>query len=270
MAGIFRRAGSELPESVTSAFFDKQNVEVADEFEGLLKEASSSTNRTVYENRLKEFQKLQAKAFEYEKPQPAKYASGQDGIRRVGFGPKFQDENSGVFGQEDVRSTVYDNNRLAQAKELSIWEPEFDTLEQAFQHSQDQSDAIFNRKIAQEKKDNAHLAWEYQQLKSIRTSNVLPYRGLGITRVANDQPQVHGKVGSVNQYLAEANDQLKELSKTANRERKSGISRQGYDPEERRAQWENKEAIEARTMSALQNNSDFLRKFAESFLLDDE
>jgi hypothetical protein len=270
MPGIFRRASEELPDSVSSAFFDKPQIQIEDEFEGIIKEASSVKNRTVYENRLKEFKKAQDKTVEFEKPEPAKYAQYEGGIRRVGFGPKFQDENSPMFGQESLRSTVYDNTRTAEVKELSIWEPEFDQLEAAFKQSQDADSARFNRKIAQEKKDTAHLAWEYQQLKSLRKSNVLPYRGLGITRTGNEQPLNHGKINSVNEYLAQTNDQIRELTRTANRERKSGITRQGVDPEERRSQWENKEAIEARTISALQNNSEFLRKFADGFSLEDE
>ena len=264
MASIFRRASEELPDSVSSAFFDKPQFQIEDEFDGLLKEASS--NRSVYENRLKEFKKVQQKAVEFEKPQPAKYAEYAGGIRRVGHGPTFGEEKS---GQDSIRSTVY-GTKTAQAKELSIWEPEFDELKAAFDQSQTMDDNKFNRKIAQEKKDTAHLAWEYQQLKSLRTSNVLPYRGLGITRMGNEQPINHGKVGSANEYLAEFNDQMREMTRTSNRERKAGISRQGFDPEERRGQWENKEAIEARTMTALQNNSAFLQQFADAFLLEDE
>jgi hypothetical protein len=47
------------------------------------------------------------------------------------------------------------------------------------------------------------------------------------------------------------------------------IERQGFNPEEARSQWENKESIAARTMESLEKTS-LLAKFAQGISIDDK
>jgi hypothetical protein len=262
--GIFRKASEleKLPTSISDALFDNNEIRIADEFESLIKEASSVNNKSVYENRLKSFREAQGKVVEWEKPEPARYEDLPGGIRRAGYGQRFSGEHSEMFGSEQIRSISFDNNKYAESllnNGFSIWEPEFDELQDAFDESQRQSNAIFDRRTAAEKKAIAHRNWEQEQSSQIRKSNVLPYRGLGVSRLANEMPIHHGNFNSVGDFYAEAQDSIRNMSKTANSERKSGIQRKGVDPNERREQWENKEAIAARTMKSLESSSLLVR-----------
>ena len=268
---IFRKASENenLPESVKNAFFDSNEMSFQDDFAGILKEASSTNNRSVYENRLKEFQKIQKESVPFEKPQPARYSdrysSMEGGIRRAGYSEPFAEE---VTNHDHLRSISYENQRNAENalnNNFSIWEPEFDDLQEAFRQSQSQDDVRFDRLSATEKQKISHNAWAYDQLQQIRKSQVLPYRGL--TRIGNEQPINHDKLSSRNEFLADANDQIREMTRLSNRERKEGITRKGYDPQERLDQWQNKEAVEARTIGALHNGSSFLSEFADTISL---
>lgn len=274
---IFRKASelNNVPQSVNNAFFeDHSSMEVPDEFAGLLKEASS--DRSIYENRVKEFNKVQAKAHEFEKPQPTKYAHDRyanlaGGIRRVGEGQRFDSEQSELFVSDKIRSTEFDNNKYAENmlnNGFSIWEPQFDDLQDAFTESQKQTDAIFDRRTAAEKRTESNRKWEAEKLSQVRKTNILPYRA-PLARLANDQGINHSKFGSADEFYAEAQDTIQQAIRQSNADRKTKISRQGADPKERREQWENKEAISARTMSSLQNSS-FLAQFADKISLDEE
>jgi len=264
---IFRKAYEldSLPVSVSDALFENNHITIEDEFEHLIREASSAQNKAVYDSRLKNFKEGQASVKDFEKPQPARYAEVEGGIRRAGYGQRFNNEHSELFGQEKIRSLSFDNNKYAENllnNGFSIWEPEFDELENAFNESQEQQNAIFDRRTAAEKKAVAHTNWEAEQSSKIRKTNILPYRGLGISRLANETPIHHGDFNSVNDFYAEAHDSIREMSRAANSERKTSITRKGIDPNERRDQWENKEAIAARTMKSLESSS-LLVKFAE-------
>ena len=264
---IFRKAEelSSVPKSINDALFDDHQIVIADEFDSLIKEASD--NRSVYENRLKSFKQAQQN-HDFEKPLPAKYAESTGGIRRSGYGELFPGEKS-IYGSEHVRDINLDNDRYAQ-NGLSIWEPEFDELESAFKQSQQKTDDVFNSRIAAEKKAVAHANWEKEQSSQIRKSNVLPYRGLGVSRIASEKPLDHGRFDSADDFYAEVNDNIRDMIRESNSDRKTKISRKGVDPKERRDLWENKEAISARTMSSLQNSSflaDFAEKFSEDTLL---
>jgi hypothetical protein len=263
---IFKKSSDQLPDVIKEAFFDNiVSMDQPDEFSSLLKEANTNENRSVYENRLKAFKKAQAETHEFSKPEPTKYSDLPGGIRRVGYGERFSDENP-----EKIRSISYDNNKLAEnllTNGFSIWEPEFDELSNAFIESQKQSDAVFDRRTFAEKKAAAAQKWESDNLNSIRENKVLPYRGLGIARVGNEQPINHGKFNSSNDFIAETNDNIHELIRESNRDRKSKISRQGAAPEET---YMDKEAVHARTIEALHNNSDFLVRFAEEISLNDK
>jgi hypothetical protein len=269
---IFRKASelNDVPASVTNAFFEKKSsFDMPDEFEGLFKEASSSSNKSVYENRLKEFQKLQKESHEFTKPEPTRYAESAkyetvNGIRRASYGQRFSDEESNLFVSDKIRSINYDNNRYASndayQNGFSIWEPEFDTLQQGFEDGQRMDNKRYDRVSVAEKQAAKQKSWEQDKVSSIRQAKVLPYRGLGITRIANEQPLNHGDFGSVNEFAATAHDTLVEMTRQANRERKASISRQGFDPDE--AKNTEKEAVQARTMKAL-NNASWLSRFAE-------
>ena len=267
---IFRKAEelSNVPKSISDVLFDDHKIVIADEFDGLIKEASN--NRSVYENRLKSFKVAHQASHEFEAPLPAKYADSTGGIRRSGYGEIFPGEKT-MFGSEHVRNINLDNDRYAESG-LSIWEPEFDDIQEAFEASQKVSDSIYDRRSAAEKKAAAHTAWEKNQTSQIKKSNVLPYRGLGISRIASEKPLNHGNFASADDFYAEANDNIRDIIRESNNDRKTKISRKGVDPKDRRDQWENKEAISARTMSSLQNSSflaGFAEKFSEDSLLND-
>ena len=274
---IFRKASelNNVPQSVSNAFFeDHSSVEIPDEFAGLLKEASS--DRSIYESRVKEFNKVQAKTHEFEKSEPTKYTHDRyanlgGGIRRVGEGQRFGGEESELFVSDKIRSTEYDNNRCAESvlsNGFSIWEPQFDDLQEAFTQSQNQADAIFDRKSAVEKRAESNKNWESEKLSQLRKTNILPYRA-PVSRLANEQGINHNKFGSADEFYADAHDTIQQAIRQSNADRKTKISRQGVDPKERREQWENKEAISARTMASMQNSS-FLSQFADQILLDAE
>lgn len=269
---IFKRANEseaprQLPKVVTSAFFEEDKFKLGDEFEALLKEASD--NNSVYESRVKSFKVAQTKekaSYEFNKPEPAMYDSSQGGIRRAGYGQIFEDETLNVSSNDKIRSTQYDGNRYAE-NGFSIWEPEFDALQSGFENSQRVSDQIYDRRTTAEVKAAKHQAWENEQMGKIREAKVLPYRGLGVSRLANEKPINHDRFGSADEYYAEMQDNIREMVRESNNERKKKIQRNGADPKERREAWENKEAIAARTMESLQNSS-FLANFADSFEID--
>lgn len=268
---IFRKASEneKLPGFIDTAFFDNsKKVEIEDEFGQLLKEASS--NKSIYEDRLNSFKKNPPKEQEVNIPQPVRYSDVNDGIRRSSYGQKFHDETSEYFrSSENIRSTQYDNSNYAQ-NGFSIWEPEFDELQNAFLESQKQSDEIYDRRTAMEKKAAEHKNWESKNINSIRKANVLPYRGLGIKRLANDVQVDHNKLNNVNEFYAEAHDSIREMTKAANRDRKAKLSRNGSDiNDSARTEAEIKEAISARTMEALQSNSQFLIDFAEKITINE-
>ena len=268
---IFKRASESepvtpLPKVVTSAFFDDNKFKLDDEFEALLKEASD--NSSVYENRVKSFKVAQNKgksAHEFVKPEPAMYDPNLGGIRRAGYGQIFEDESQNSSYNDKILSTRYDSERYAE-NGFSIWEPEFDTLQQGFENSQRASDQIYDRRTTAEIKAAKNQAWEREHLESIRKAKVLPYRGLGVSRLANEKPLNHNEFGSSDEYYAAMQDNVREMVRQSNNERKTKIQRQGADPKERREAWENKEAIAARTMESMQNSS-FLAEFADSFEL---
>ncbi len=270
---IFRKASQleSLPKTVSNAYFDSHEIEIKDEFADLIKEASDVNNKAVYASRVKNYKDSASTGHEFSKPEPAIYSDLPGGIRRAGYGQRFQGEKSPMFGEEAIRSIEFDNNKYAESllnNGFSIWEPEFDELTTAFEHSQKQHDAIFDRRTAAEKKAAMHTAWEGEKLNQIRQSKVLPYRGLGVSRVANEQPIHHGNINTIDDFYGEVQDSIREMVRESNATRKAKISRKGVDPEERRSQWENKEAIQARTMQSLENQS-FIAKFAEGILLDD-
>lgn len=270
---IFRKASelSSIPNVVNNAYFESNEIEIQDDFSDILKEAADLKNKSVYASRVKNFKESSANEYQFTPAEPAIYNDLQGGIRRAGYGQRFQGENSPMFGQESVRSIEFDNNKYAESllnNGFSIWEPEFDDLADAFEASQKQHDAIFDRRTAAEKKAAAHTAWEKEQIGQIRQSKVLPYRGLGVSRLANELPIDHGRLNTVDEFRGEVQDSIREMIKESNATRKAKISRQGASPEERRSQWENKEAIQARTMQSLENQS-FIAKFAEGIMLDD-
>jgi hypothetical protein len=263
---IFRKASelNNLPTSVSGALFENHDINFPDEFEGLLKEASS--NKSVYENRLKSFREAGLIKHEFEAPAPAVYQEGQGGIRRAGFGKRLDGEKSELFGEDAVRSINHNTNKYAENlldNGFSIWEPTFDDIQDAFEQSQKQSDSVFDRKSAAEKKSVAHNNWEKEQTNQIRKANVLPYRGLGVCRLANETPIHHGDFGTFDEFYANTSDSIRDMVRESNSARKAKISRKGVDPAERINQWQNKEAIAARTMEALENNS-LMAKFADS------
>lgn len=269
---IFKKASDieKLPDVVTNAFFDDVEPidEVGDEFSELLKEAGK--NKDIYERRVKSFKVAKNQAHDFEKPEQANYTGASGGIRRAGYGVRFQDEQSEMFGSEKIRSIAFDNNNMVPSNELSIWAPEFDELTEAFEKSQKATNAAFDRRTAAEKKALRHQTWEYEKAKPLRDVKILPYRGLGVARIGNETPVDHNKFARADDFYAEANDKILESMRTSKRELKTKLQRQGVSPEEARSQWENKDAISARTLSALQNNSDFLKKFAEEISLDDK
>lgn len=270
---IFRKASdlNSIPKAINNAYFDDVDFNSVDEFDSLLKEASEVANKTTYANRVKNYTETQSKNHEFQKPEPARYAEIEGGIRRAGYGQRFNDEYSETFGAEKIRSIQFDNNKYAESllnNGLSIWEPEFDEIQSAFSESQKQSDEIFDRKSLAEKRVASNNSWQAEQLQNIRKANVLPYRGLGISRLANETPIHHGNFNSVNDFYAEAQDSIRGMIKESNANRKAQIERKGIDPEERRSQWENKESISARTMESLSKSS-FLSKFAEDLSLND-
>jgi hypothetical protein len=263
---IFKKASelNNLPTSVSDALFENHDITFTDEFEGLLREASSS--KSVYENRLKSFKEAGLIKHEYEAPKPALYDEAEGGIRRAGYGQRFTGEKSELFGQDNIRSINFDNNKYAESlldNGFSIWEPKFDDLSDAFNQSQKQSDAIFDRRTAAEKKAVAHQNWEREQASQLRKANVLPYRGLGVSRLANETPLHNGNFNTFDDFYADAQDAMREMVRESNSTRKAKISRKGVDPSERIDQWQNKEAIAARTMKALENSS-IIAKFADS------
>ncbi len=261
---IFKKAGEteKLPEFIDNAFFDNsKKVNVDDEFSNLLKEASS--NKYIYENRVKGFKEASATRPDFTPPKPTMYSDTSDGIRRSSYGQKFHDEPTELSNNK-IRSIQYDGTRQAEVhlqNGLSIWEPEFDDIKNAFEKSQEQSNAIFDRKTFVEKRAAKNQQWESEQINSIRKANVLPYRGLGIARLSNEVQVDHNKLNNVGDFYAEANDAIREMTRAANRDRKAKLSRNGYDPEEK--QPETKEEVYARTMKALSNDSKFLLDFAE-------
>jgi|688.fasta_scaffold01888_4 hypothetical protein len=270
---IFKKASdlNELPKFVDNAYFENTDINIEDEFSGLLKEASS--NQSVYENRVRNFKKVAEKTYEFEKPEPAIYKNDQSGIRRVGNGQRFSDESSELFaGQEKIRNISFDNDRYAESalkNGLSIWDPEFDAIREAFQQGQEENSMKFERLSAVEKRKITNKQWEVEQMQSLRQSNVLPHRGLGLARIGNERPLDHGKFGSKDDFYAQAQDDIREMVRTSNRDRKAMIERQGFNPEEARSQWENKESIAARTMESLEKTS-LLAKFAQGISIDDK
>jgi hypothetical protein len=263
---IFKKASelNNLPSFMNEAYFENHDFSSEDEFSTLFKEASA--NQSIYEKRKNEFNKLAKTGYEFENPKPAKYAHNQEGIKRSGYGARFSDEKSELFaGQEHLRNIAFDNTRVVESKlknELSIWDSEFDILQEGFEMGQKQNDIKFERLSAVEKRKIQSQDWENEQLNSIRQSKVLPYRGLGFKRVGNELPVNNGKFGSINDFYAEAQDSVRDMIRTSNRERKTMIERKGFDPEEAKSQWENKESIAARTMESLEKTS-FLANFAE-------
>ena len=261
---IFKRASDldKIPSSISNALFDDHTIKLEDAFESLIREASA--NKAEYEKRVKSF-KVAEKGHQFEKPEPALYDNGKEGIRRAGFGKRYNDEYSELFNPHDVRSTEHHQSKYAEnllANGLSIWDAEFDEIQHAFQESQTNHDMIFDRRTAAEKKAAAHREWETEQAGQIRKSNVLPYRGLGITRLANEEPLHHDKFNSVDEFYAKAHDDLRDMVRKSNEERRTSISRQGLSPEEKLAMWDTKEAIAARTMASLEKTS-LISKFAE-------
>lgn len=257
---IFKKASEleQIPKFINKGVFGEKESAL-DEFDSLIKEAQA--NKSIYENRLKEFNKSQSQIYNFEKPEPLKYYSSEGGIRRIGYGEVFADEKP---NKEQIRQ--FDNNKYAN---LSIWNPEFDEITEALNESQIQHDAMFDQRTAREKKAAQHNQWELNQMNSIRKSKILPYRGLNINRLPDEKPLNHGKFNSKNEFYGEAQDEIINMIRNSNKERKGSIQRKGYDPEEKKSQWENKAAIEARTMAS-QCNSSFLMKFAEELALDDQ
>jgi len=270
---IFRKASdlNQIPQTVTKAIFDDTDYAAVDDFESLIKEASS--NRHVYEQRVKGFEKAQteSKGYEFKKPEPSRYADLPGGIRRAGYGQRFENEQSPQFaGQDAVRSIAHDNNKYAENllnNGFSIWDTEFDELENAFDQSQQIHNQQFDRRTAAEKKASAHRAWESEQKSQIRKADVLPYRGLGVCRHANETIGEQ-KFGTLDDFYAETHDSIRDLIRESNNDRKGKITRKGVDPRERREQWENKESIAVRTANSLMNSS-FLAKFADQISLDE-
>jgi|688.fasta_scaffold76614_2 hypothetical protein len=260
---IFKKASDleKIPTSISNALFDDHTLKLEDEFESLIREASA--NKAEYEKRVKSF-KVAEKGHEFQKPEPALYTNGKEGIRRAGFGKRYNDESS-ELNPHDVRSTEHHQSKYAEnllANGLSIWDAEFDEVQSAFDESQKRHDQIFDRKVAAQKKLESHMQWEKEQSSQIRKSNVLPYRGLGITRLANEQPLHHDNFNSVDEFYAQAKDDLRDLVRKSNEERRTSISRQGISPEEKLEMWDVKEAIAARTMASLEKTS-LITKFAE-------
>lgn len=269
---IFKKASelNNLPKFVNEAYFENQDVSFNDEFEGLMKEASSS--RAVYENRLNDLKKTASKSYDFEKTEPAIYQNNQPGIRRAGYGVRYSDEKSELFGhQENLRSINFDNDKFGanSTNGFSIWDAEFDVLRDGFNEGQKQDNVRFDRLCYVEKRKIQNAQWENQQMNSIRKSKVLPYRGLGISRTGDELSVNNGKFGSVNDFYAEAQDSVRNMIKTSNQERKASIKRNGFDPEDARSQWENKESVAARTMESLEKTS-LLSQFAEGIYLNDK
>ena len=73
----------------------------------------------------------------------------------------------------------------------------------------------------------------------------------------------NGNFNTFDDFYADAQDAMREMVRESNSTRKAKISRKGVDPSERIDQWQNKEAIAARTMKALENSS-IIAKFADS------
>lgn len=270
--GIFRKASDleQIPDSVKQAYFNNFETEIKDEFEGLLKEASA--NKNVYQSRLKAFNENSKEAYNFEKPAPARYSELEGGIRRVGEGKKFKDEESPFFNDR-LRNINFDNDRYAENllySGASIFEPDFETLKDAFDESQKVDDKMFDRRTLAEKRASNHSAWEFEQSRNLRQAKVLPYRDYAIKRTGNETGSANNEFNSVNEFLAHSHDAIRQMSIEANNSRKKGIERQGYDPEEARYQWQNMESIEARTMRALQNNSPLLMQLAEKISLSNE
>lgn len=263
---IFKRANetetNKPSKVVTSAFFESQDFSVGDEFEALLKEAS--THKSTYDNRVKNFKTAKSQAtkeYQFEKPEPAFYDPSLGGIRRAGYGQAFEDEIAMSQNLENIRSAEY-----GAQESFSIWDPEFDALQSGFETGQRMDDQIFERRSAAEMKMAKNRAWEKEKMQTIREAKVLPYRGLGVSRLANEKPLHHGDFNSADEFYAQAHDDIREMVRSANDERRTKIQRNGVDPKERRDAWENKEAIAARTMKSL-NDSSFLAQFADSFEL---
>lgn len=265
---IFKKASelNKLPDSVSNAYFDQPKND-QDEFEELLKSASS--NKGTYESRINGFKKTASTSHDFTPPQQANYSEIEGGIRRAGYGKRFGDEASELFGQEKIRSLAHDVNQAASG--LSIWDPEFDVLQEGFKVSQDQQDSIFDRRTMMEKRVQSNNDWqkEARENVSLRKTNILPHRGLGVVRTSNEMPIHHNNFNSVDEFYADAQDGIRGLVKKSNEERKSLITRQGVSPEERREMWENKESVAARTMDAL-NDSSFLNKFTQGMSTLDE
>jgi len=258
---IFKKASelNQLPGFVNDALFENTEIKLADEFESLIKEANSS--KGVYSQRVNEFKKTQTKSYDFfETNQYAsEYENGKPGIRRAGYGKRFDDEVSSMSNSTESLRNL-NSIKTSANNNLSIWDPEFDMLQNAFETSQDIE--FSNKRTAMAKKDTNKAQWESEQLQSIRKAKVLPHRGLGITRTGNEMPLNSEKFNNLSEFYAEAQDSIREMIRESNRDRKSKIERKGVSPEEAKSQWENKENVRARTLENLSKAS-FLEDFAE-------
>lgn len=258
---IFKKAsdGQETPNFVLDAFFDTKKSADTDDFASLIEEASKSSS--VYHNRVKEAQKSD-NSWEFTKPEVARYGDQPGGVRRVDYGEIYLDEYTKM--SKDKNRTIIDNTRVA--GNLSIWEPEFDEIQDAFMESQDTEYNMRSKRSAAEKKADSHNSWEKNNLNAIRQTKVLPYRGIGVSRIGNEMPSTHGRLNSRNEFLAETNDSVRELIRESNRDRKNKISRNGENPEDTRSNLEIKEAIAERTSNSVRKTS-FLSEFADTINL---
>lgn len=258
---IFKKAsdGQETPNFILDAFFESKKTAGADDFASLIEEASKSSE--IYHNRIKEAQKS-SNSWEFTKPEVARYGEQAGGVRRVDYGEIYSDEYTKMSKEQN--RTIIDNTRVA--GNLSIWEPEFDEIQNAFMESQETEYDMKSRRSAAEKKADNHNSWEKSNLNDIRKTKVLPYRGIGISRIGNEMPSTHGRLNSRNEFIAETNDSVRELIKESNRDRKNKISRNGDNPEDMKNNFAIKEAIEERTTNSVRKTS-FLSEFADTINL---
>lgn len=252
--GIFRPASelNKTSSTIQKAFFkDELTVEDKDAFEGLSKEAALSLE--VYANRLKSFKKKAEASVDIDTSanKPMLYNENSFGtVRRVDYGTNFKKESSEL----NAKNLLLDMDNLG---ELSIWSPEFQELRLAFKESSDASNTRYDRVLKAKARQSE---WENEKVAEIRKSKVLPYRGLGVTRISGDVGLDDNKFNSVDEFYGHAQDEIRKLVKESNASRKSAISRNGNEPSEEIDLLEAHQRIQGNL-----GRQSFLSSFAEKF-----
>jgi hypothetical protein len=259
----FRRVSDseKIPQYLSKAF-DKNHVE--DPYANL-KQSSAERRQIIAKN------KADYKMSSVDEPQEWERVTKQETAQNFEFPRNERELLANTLGASNriVRKAEYATDEPLTAREVdgllkpftdeaymnvllkgsaSIWEPDMETIKDAFDESQNENSRVANSEAVELMRKKKHEDWEEEHLSQIRGSKYSTARANSILRTAMEMPSDNLPLGMIDLNDLDAAERQRLQMRENRRNAKAKIQAAGRSREETHSYWEDDLNLEATTM----------------------